>query len=88
MQYNRRKQTQCACETVESEEKERVVTNKVAYSLYAGLMHQRQAITMIIIYCSKPQQADAVTPAPLVHRSHTSMCALALGHDRDMGSST
>ena len=36
---------------------------------------------MIIIYCSKPQQNDAVTPTPLAHRSHTCMRALALGHD-------
>ena len=45
-------------------------------------MPQRQAITMIIVYCSKPQQTDAVTPTPLAHRSHTCMRALALGHDR------
>ena len=38
---------------------------------------------MIIIYCSKPQQNDAVTPTPLAHRSHTCMRALALGNDRD-----
>ena len=37
---------------------------------------------MIIIYCSKPQQNDAVTPTPLAHRSHTCMHALAFGHDR------
>ena len=37
---------------------------------------------MIIVYCSKPQQTDAVTPTPLAHRSHTCMRALALGHDR------
>ena len=36
---------------------------------------------MIIIYCSKPQQTDAVTPTPLAHRNHTCMRALALGHD-------
>ena len=36
---------------------------------------------MIIVYCSKPQQNDAVTPTPLAHRSHTCMRALALGHD-------
>ena len=54
---------------------------RVAYTLYAGLMPQRQAITMIIVYCSKPQQTDAVTPTPLTHRSHTCMRALALGHD-------
>ena len=36
---------------------------------------------MIIIYCSKPQQNDAVTPTPLAHRSQTCMRALALGHD-------
>ena len=36
---------------------------------------------MIIVYCSKPQQIDAVTPTPLTHRSHTCMRALALGHD-------
>ena len=36
---------------------------------------------MIIIYCSKPQQTDAVTPTPLAHRSHTCMLARALGHD-------
>ena len=80
MQYNRRKQTQYACETVIIR-RERVITNRVAYTLYAGLMPQRQAITMSIIYCSKPQQADAVTPTPLAHRSHTCMRALALGHD-------
>ena len=62
--------------------KEREVTNKVAYVLYAGLMPQRQVITMIIIYRSKPQQTDAVTPTPLAHRSHSCMRALALGHDR------
>ena len=62
-----------ACETINT--KERVVTNRVAYSLYAGLMPQRQAITMISIYCSKPQQNDAVTPTPLAHRSHTA-CVL------------
>ena len=67
-----------ACETISTKER---VTNSVAYSLYAGLMPQRQAITVIIIYCSKPQQADAVTPTPLSHRSHTCMRALALGHD-------
>ena len=67
--------------------KERVVTNRVAYTLCAGLMPQRQAITMIIIYCSKPQQNDAVTPTPLAHRSHTCMRALALGHDRNNQSS-
>ena len=61
--------------------KERVVTNRVAYVLYAGLMPHRQAITMIIIYCSKPQQTDAVNPTPLAHRSHSCMRALALGHD-------
>ena len=38
---------------------------------------------MIIVYCSKPQQTDAVTPTPLTHRSHTCMRALALGHDTD-----
>ena len=70
-----------ACETIST--KERVVTNRVAYSLHAGLMPQRHAITMIIIYCSKPQQTDAVTPTPLAHRSHTCMRALALGHDTD-----
>ena len=36
---------------------------------------------MIIIYCSKPQQNDAVPPTSLAHRSHTYMRALALGHD-------
>ena len=36
---------------------------------------------MIIIYCSKPQQNDAVTPTPQVHRSHTCMRALVLGHE-------
>ena len=36
---------------------------------------------MIIIYCSKPQQTDAVIPTPLAHRSHSCMRALALGHD-------
>ena len=36
---------------------------------------------MIIIYCSKTQQTDAVTPTPLAHRSHSCMRALALGHD-------
>ena len=36
---------------------------------------------MIIIYCSKPHQNDAVTPTPLAHRSPTCMRALALGHD-------
>ena len=36
---------------------------------------------MIIIYCSKQQQTDDVTPTPLAHRSHTCMRALALGHD-------
>ena len=36
---------------------------------------------MCIIYCSKPQQTDAVTPTPLAHRSHSCMRALALGHD-------
>ena len=82
MQSNRRSHTQCACETVVR--RKRVVTNRVAYTLYAGLMPQRQAITMIIIYCSKPQQNDAVTPTPLAHRSHTCMCALALGHDKMM----
>ena len=56
---------------------------RVAYTLYAGLMPQRQAITILIIYCSKPQQNDAVTPTPLLHRSHTCMRALALGHDRN-----
>ena len=45
-------------------------------------MPQRQAITILIIYCSKPQQSDAVTPTPLAHRSHTCMRALALGHDK------
>ena len=35
---------------------------------------------MIIICCSKPQHTDAVTPSPLVHRSHSCMRALALGH--------
>ena len=55
----------------------------VAYTLYAGLMPQRQEITMLIIYCSKPQQNDAVTPTPLMHRSHTCMRALALGHDTE-----
>ena len=80
MQYNRHNQTECACETVVIR-RERVVTNRVAYTLYAGLMPQRQAITMIIIYCSKPQQTDAVTQTPLAHRSHTCMRALALGHD-------
>ena len=44
-------------------------------------MPQRQAITMIIIYYSKSQQTDAVTPTPLAHRSYTCMRALALGHD-------
>ena len=44
--------------------------NRVAYTLYAGLMPQRQAITIIIIYCSKPQQNDAVTPTPLAHQRH------------------
>ena len=44
-------------------------------------MPQRRAITILIIYCSKPQQNDAVTPTQLSHRSHTSMRALALGHD-------
>ena len=79
MQYNRRKQTQCACETVVR--RKRVVTDRVAFTLYAGLMPQRQAVTMLIIYRSKPQQNDPVTPTPLVHRSHTCMRALALGHD-------
>ena len=74
-----------ACETFCT--KERVFTNSVAYVLYAGLVPQRQAITMIIIYCSKPQQNDAVTPTPLAHRSHTCMRALALGHDRNNQSS-
>ena len=36
---------------------------------------------MSIIYCSKPQQNDAVTPTPLAHRSHACMRALASGHD-------
>ena len=54
----------------------------VACIFRAGLMPQRQAITVLIIYCSKPQQNDAVTPTPLVHRSHTCMRALALGHDK------
>ena len=81
MQYNRRKQTQCACETVVIR-RERVITNRVAYTLYAGLMPQRHATTLIIIYCSKPQQTDTVTPTPLAHRSHTCMRARALGHDR------
>ena len=83
MQYNRRKQTQYACETVVIR-RERVITNRVAYTLYAGLMPQRQAITMSIIYCSKPQQTDAVTPTPLAHRSSTCMRTLALGHDSSL----
>ena len=81
MQYNRRKQNQCACETVVR--RKSVITNRVAYVLYAGLMPQRQAFTMFIIYCSKPQQTDAVTPTPLAHRSHSCMRALALGHEKD-----
>ena len=85
MQFNRRKQIQCACETIVR--RKRVVTNRVAYTLYAGLMPQRQAITMRIIYCSKPQQNGAVTPTPLVHRSHTCMRALTLGHDKMLASS-
>ena len=80
MQYNRRSHTQCSM-LDDQYERERVFTNKIAYSLYAGLMPQRQAITMIIIYCSKPLQNDAVTPTPLAHLSRTCMCALALGHD-------
>ena len=72
-------------ETVESEEKERVVTNRVAYLLYASLMPQRQAITMIIIHCSKLQQPHAATPTPLAHRSHSCTRALALGHDTSWG---
>ena len=36
---------------------------------------------MLTIYCSEPQQNDAVTPTPLVHRSHICMRALVLGHD-------
>ena len=71
--------SQYAYETVVR--RKRVITNGVAYVLYAGLMPQRQAITMIINYCSKPQQIDAVTPTTLAHRSHSCMCALALGHD-------
>ena len=80
MQYNRRKQTRCACETLRT--KERVITNRVADVLYASLMPQRQAITMFIIHCSKPQQSDAVTPTPLAHRSHSCMRARALDHDK------
>ena len=38
---------------------------------------------MIIIYCSKPQENDAVTPTPQAHRSHTCMRVLALGHDNE-----
>ena len=38
---------------------------------------------MIIIYCSKQQQNDAVTPS-LAHRSHTCMRALALGQDTQL----
>ena len=80
MQYNRR--SRLGVHVRRFVRRERVITNRVAYTLYAGLMPQRQAITMIIIYCSKPQQNDAVTPTPLTHRSHTCMRALALGHDR------
>ena len=47
-------------------------------------MPQRQAITMMIIDYSKPQQIDAVTPTPLAHRSHSCMRALALGHDTSL----
>ena len=36
---------------------------------------------MRINYCSKPQQFNTVTQTPLVHRSHSCMRALALGHD-------
>ena len=68
------------CETLCT--KERVVTNDVAYVLYAGLLPQRQAITMIIIHCGKPHQTDDVTPTPLAHRIHACMRALALGHDK------
>ena len=49
-----------ACETFRS--KERVITNRVAYLLYTGLMPQRQAIAMIIKHCSKPQLFNAFTP--------------------------
>ena len=80
MQYNRR--SRLGVHVRRSVRRERVITNRVAYTLYAGLMPQRQAITMIIVYCSKPQQNDAVTPTPLTHRSHTCMRALALGHDK------
>ena len=79
MQYNRR--STLSVHVRRSVRRERVITNRVACTLYAGLMPQRQAITMIIVYCSKPQQTDAVTPTPLVHRIHTCMRALALGHD-------
>ena len=58
-----------ACETFCK--KERVITNRVSYVLYAGLMPQRQAVTMIIEHCSKPQLFDDVTPTPLAHRSHS-----------------
>ena len=79
MQYNLR--SRLSVHVRRSVRRERVITNRVAYTLYSGLMPQRQAITMIIVYCSKPQQTDAVTPTPLTHRNHTCMRALALGHD-------
>ena len=81
-QYNRR--SRLSVHVRRSVRRERVITNRVAYTLYAGLMPQRQAITMIIVYCSKPQQTDAVTPTPLTHRSHTCMRALALVHDNSL----
>ena len=72
---------QCARETVVR--RTRVVTNRVAYLFYTGLMAQRQAITMIIKRCSKLQHLDAVTPTPLAHRSHLCMRALELGYDNE-----
>ena len=74
------------CEMFRS--KERVITNRVAYLLYAGLMPQGQAITTTIKFCSKPQQFNAVTPMPLAHRSHACMRALALGYETALAPDT